>query len=840
MTVQTDSSLAETVSGSEAFQKTIRLLDRAEAEKLFDYQGTWPPPEEDLRAVDLAGADYIVAGSLTQLGQLRSIDLKVYDLADPSAPTFFFIEVSDPAKLNEGLNSLVGQVLTHVGKEFLIASITPQGNARIDSGAIRHQIKSKKGDVYEPSRLQQDLKNVFKMGYFDDVRIKVADSKDGKQVIFEVTEKPLIGQVLLKGTDELKEDKVRGAISINANTIVNPNKIKEAAANIKSLYKEEGFYNTEVTTELTELKKDRVDVIFNIVEGQKIYTKEVRFAGNKSFTPRQLKKMIQTSEKGMLSWLTDSGVLKKEVLEYDVARLTAFYHNKGYIKARVGEPEVVQEGKWLYVTFNIFEGDRYRVGSIDLAGDLIEEEAILLNTLKLKNEEYLSRSILREDILGLTDYYSEKGYAYAEVSPSVTENDAEKRVDIVFNIDKGILVNIERIAISGNTRTRDKVIRRQLEVHEGEVFNSKALRESHDRLQALDFFEDINITPEQTEDPAKMDMSVKVKEKPTGSFSVGAGYSSIENLMFMAEISQNNFLGRGQRLSLNANVSSSQTKFNLGFTEPRIADTKLMGSINLYNWESDYDDYSKESYGGSINFGYPIWRKWVLGFGYGYDDADLTNVSPTASQIIRESMDIHVTSYTNWSLSRRTVDKAIDPGKGSVNSIGLTYAGGPLGGDSAYTKTELVSNWYFPIFWKTTFHVKGSAGQVSSQKDGKLPVFEKYYLGGINNIRGFSSGRISPQDPATKERIGGRKMWYTNTEWIFPLVADAGLKGVVFFDAGNVYDNGWEMDKIKKSVGGGFRWISPMGPLRLEWGYVIDPDPDDETNNWDFSIGGSF
>ncbi|MCF6290062.1 MAG: outer membrane protein assembly factor BamA [Desulfobacterales bacterium] len=840
LTVQADTILKEVLAGSDAFRRTFRLVNRAEAEKLIDYQGTWPPPVKALQAIGGTGADYVVAGSLTQLGRLRSIDLKVFDLLAPASPAYFFVEVKEGETLAQAVDKLAAQVLAHVGRQFLIARITPQGNVRIDSGAIRHQIKSKVGDIYEPARLQQDLKNVFKMGYFDDVRIKVIDTVKGKELIFAVKEKPLIGQVVITGAKELKEKTVRESISIMPNTIVNPHKVKEAAANIRALYKEEGFYNTTVKAEITAPKKGRVNVRFLIDEGSKVYIKEVRFVGNKSYKARKLKKVIQTSAKGIFSWFTDSGLLKQEVLDQDVARLTAYYYNLGYIEARVGQPEVVQKGNWLYITFNIFEGQRYRVGRITITGDLIEAESALLARLKLKDEEYLSRKILREDILRLTDYYSEKGYAYAEVNPAVSESGTEKRVDVTINISKGELVHFQRITISGNTRTRDRVIRRDLDIKEGGIFNSKALRTSHQKLYRLDFFEDIQITPEQTDDKTKMDVKVEVKEKPTGAFSIGAGYSSVDNVMLMAEISQNNFLGKGQRLAFDVNLSSTTNRYNISFTEPRVNDSKLLVAVNLYNWRKIFSDYTKDSTGGSLWLSHPIWEKWQGGLGYGYDNANLTDVSAAASQIIIDSADIHVTSYVLLGLTRDTRDSRLDPGKGSINSINVKYAGGPLGGDSAFTKTEVTSSWFFPFVKETTFHIKGSAGQLVRNPDGELPVFEKFYLGGINTIRGFSSNRISPVDPATGERIGGTRMWYTNIEWIFPLFEDAGLKGVVFFDAGNVYEDEWDLGRIKKSIGGGFRWASPMGPLRLEWGYVIGPEANEEQSNWDFSIGGSF
>ncbi len=840
--VLADKALNEVLDRHSIREDTVIQMMREDAGTILDYQGVWPPSEKTVKELfnQKEGLRYIAAGSLTQLGNQISIDVKLFDSINFLEPTYYFEDVESVDTLSQAMDKLLGKVLSYTSKDSLIAEIIIKGNERIDTGAIRRQIKSRTNDHFDPSALNADLKQVFKMGYFDDIKINVEATDKGKEITFEIKEKPVIGQVIISGTEELEEDTVRESVIVVSNTIVNPRKVKESVDNIIALYKEKGFYNTTVDSSLSYPKPERVDIRFTVEEGPKIYTKEVRFVGNRAYKAKQLKKIIETSTKGFFSWITESGLLKRDVLEQDVARLTAYYHNNGYIEAKVGEPEIVQDGKWLYVTFNIFEGDRYKVGDVDLTGDLIIEKESLLALLKIHQQEYLSRKILREDILRLTDYYAENGYAFADVKPAIVENKVEKTVNISIDIVKADLVYIERITIKGNTRTRDKVIRRELKIKEKGIFNSKALRKSHERLIRLDFFEDVSITPESSLDKSKMDVTIEVKEKPTGAFSIGAGYSSVENLMVMGEISQNNFLGKGQRLSFKANLSSRTNRYSIGFTEPHYKDSKLSVGYDLYNWEKEYDDYTKESKGGGIRFGYPITEYWKMGFGYGYDNADLTDIDANASQIIKDSADIHVTSFVNFGVSRDSRDRLYGASKGSKNAINVKYAGGPLGGDSAFTKYEVTSSWYFPLFWETTYHLKGVMGQVVENSGGKLPIYEKFYLGGIRTIRGFPSNRISPIDPVTQERVGGENMWYVNAEWIFPLSKDVGLKGVLFFDAGNVYDVDWDFDDIKKSVGAGIRWLSPMGPLRLEWGYVIDPTDDEDQSNWDFSIGGEF
>ena len=845
-----DAALTKTLGEDPAHMRSFRILPRSEAENIFDYTTAWPPSYEALHAFGTGTAadyNYVAVGAVTMLGDFISIDIKVYDLLDPSSQTFYYLDDQKLENVERSMSKIFKDVLAYTGHDFLIARIAPAGNSRIDSGAILRNISSRAGDIYDPEQLRNDVKNVFKMGYFDDVQLKVEDTPKGKAVTFDVKEKPVISNITINGEDELKENDIREVISVAPNTILNPQKIRETVDNIKSLYKSKGYYNTEVTTELTYPNADQVNIVFAIQEGEKVYIKEIRFVGNESFKDSELQKVMGTKEKGWLYWFTDSGLLKRDILEQDTSRITSFYHHHGYIEAAVGMPQITQDGGWLYVTIEISEGDRYRVGTIDLTGDIIGSKEELLSLLKIRNEEYLSRNILREDILRLNDYYSENGYAFAEASPTVDTKKAEKIVDISIDINKGDLVYINRITIKGNTRTRDKVIRRALLIREKGVFDSKALRRSHERLQRLDFFEDVSITPEPSPDKTKMDLLVEVKEKPTGAFSIGAGYSSVDSLMFMAEVSQNNFLGRGQRLALSASIRGTSARYNLSFTEPHFYDSQLMLGFDFYNWEREYDTYTRDSRGFALRFGYPVWELWDASFSYGYDNTDLTDVDIWhAAPSIIQSMDINLTSYVTFNLARDTRNSLFAPTRGSQNIIHTKYAGGFLGGDSQFTKVDGLTGWYIPGFFieDTAFHIQLSAGQVWENEEGGLPDYEKFYLGGINSIRGFKTRSIAVTytDPVTgyEYDVGGEIMWFTNLEYHFPLIKAGGLRGLVFYDAGNVYENEWDFSDVKQSVGAGVRWLSPMGPLRIEWGFVINPEDDEDTSNWEFSMGGSF
>jgi len=823
----------------------ITLIARNDAEKLANYQGTWPPAAKILKELaEKTDSDNIAAGDLTFIGNKISIDIKLFDLLSPDNPTFFFQTADSLDGLKDAFAKIATEMKNHLVRELRIATIAPEGNQRIDSGAILGKILTKVGDSYSQTGLRNDLKEIFKMGFFNDVQIDVKDTPQGKKVVFRVVEKPVINTIVYEGTSELKEEDVKAAANIKEHFILNPTKISAAEEAIKNLYKTKGFYNSKVTSTITYPDDKGANVRFIITEGKKIFIKAISVEGNVTFTSKELLGEIETGEKWFMSWLTDGGLLDMNKIQQDAQKIVTYYNNNGFLEARVGEPQITQQEEWLFVKFVVEEGPRFRVGTIDITGDLVGDKEKMLALLSIREQKYVSRQIIRDNILALTDYYAEFGYAFAGIRPITTKSPAGDRMDVTLKVTKGNLVYIDRIAIKGNTRTRDNVIRRELRIVEGGVFDSKALRQSTQSLQRLMYFEEVTITPEPSLDPDRMNVIVQVKEKSTGSFSIGAGYSSADKLILMGQIAENNFLGRGDTLSLSANVSANSHRYNLGYTDPHLNDSPLSWGADLFSTERVYDDYTKDSKGGDIHLGYPIFEKWQVYGTYSYTDTDLTNVLNTASYIIRKSVDLHITSAVKLGLVRDTRNKRYGATEGSRNSMSVTYAGGPFAGDAEFTKLEGSSGWYFPIPFKSAFHFNLSAGQVFENQTDKLPVFERFYLCGLSSMRGFKYAKISPIDGATGDRIGGDKMWYTNTEIVFPLLENQGLMGVIFLDAGQVLNDNESWgdfgNSIKKGTGVEVRWLSPMGPLRLVWGYNLDPKDGEDSSVWDFSVGGIF
>jgi outer membrane protein insertion porin family len=829
-------------------QTDILFLSRIEAEKLANYQGSWPPPVKMMR--DIAAktdSDNLVTGTLTRIGSRISVDIKLFDLLSPGNPSYYYQTVDSPDDLRAAFDKIVLEITRYIERDFRIASLAPEGNKRIDSGAILRKIETKVGDAYDQAALRKDLKEIYSMGYFNDVQIDVSDTPKGKKVIFRIVEKPVITAVLFSGMDEIKEEDIKGAANIKEQFILNPINIAGAEEAIRALYKTKGFYNSKVTSSISYPDDQGAVVQFSIDEGVKMYIKEISVEGNTTFDDDELLDQIETGEKWFLSWLTERGLLDMNMVQQDAARIVTYYNDQGFLEAKIGEPEIRQEEEWLYVKFIVEEGQRFQLGTVNFTGELLGEKDEMMKMLTIQDKEYLSRQAIRDDILKLTDYYAESGYAFADIRPIIKKTPAGDHMDVTFDISKNNLVYIERISIRGNNRTRDNVIRRELRIAEGGVFDSKALRESTQALQRLTYFEEVNIIPEPSLNPDRMNVIVEVKEKSTGNFSIGAGFSSADNLILMGQISENNFLGRGDTLSLSANLSGSSSRYNLGYTNPHLNDSALSWGLDLFSTEREYDDYTKESVGGGLRIGYPIFGKWRIYGNYSFTDTDLTDVSENASFIIKESVDLHITSAIKVSLVRDTRNRLYGASEGSRNVFSIKFAGGPLGGDAQFTKVEASSGWYFPMPFKTVFHIKGSAGQVFENENEKLPVYERFYLGGLTSVRGFEFGKISPvvvNDGGESERIGGDKMWYTNVELIFPLLETQGLNGLVFYDAGQVMDDeeewGDATENIKNAVGLGIQWLSPMGPLSVVLGFNLDPLDDEDDSVWDFSVGGTF
>lgn len=796
---------------------------------------------EHIRKLGMSSAaDHVIWGSLTWIGQNFSLDVRMLDTISDEAPEIFYQEGEGPADLSLKLEELAQEIGIKLFKQERVVDVVVEGNRRIESDAIKRRIATKPGDFFSARTVSQDLKNIFGMEFFDDVRVESEDRPDGKVIIFKVTEKPNIRVIGFKGNRVFKDDEIRENLDIRTGSIFNLFRITRNMERIETIYKEKNYHNVKVDYEIDELEHNQVDLTFIIDEGDKMMIESIVFEGNDTYSDRKLKRLMKTSEKSLFSWVTSAGDLKKEDLNQDVARLQAFYQNNGFIQARVGEPVIEYLEDHISVTIKIDEGPQFKVGTVDIKGDLILSRQELMEKIQIRQEEYYNREVVRNDVMALTDTYSDEGYAFADVAPIIDRNRETLTVDITYMIDKGAQVHFEKIILTGNTRTRDKVIRRELMVHEQDVYSGRLLKRSMRNLFRLDYFEDIRVDTQEGSTEDSMILSIDVDEKPTGAFSFGGGYSSIENAFLMGSISQKNLFGRGQILELRATLGGASTRYSLSFTEPWLFDIPLSAGVDLYNWQRDYDEYDKDARGGGVRFSYPVFDFTRVSLAYNYESAKIKNIAEDASRTIKQLAGTNVESGLLASIRYDSRDRLFNPTEGQNHALTVEYSG--IGGDIGFVKYTGELGVYIPLFWDTVGLIHTEGGYITEISGKLLPDYEKFYLGGIHSLRGFDWRDIFvPDEEGLK--TGGHKYVQLNLEYIFPLVKKAGLMGVIFYDTGNVYgkDEKIDLGRLRKSTGAGFRWYSPVGPIRIEYGYILDPtDREEERGQWEFSMGAAF
>lgn len=824
---------------------------KEEGVAVIEYEGEWKSRGsigEDLRRIRSigieAGADRIIWGSLTTFGNMYSLDARVVETFGTGTPKPFFVEGRNLGTLVAQLKTLSRSIGMAVLNRQTIATILVEGNNRIEADAVKRVIKTREGDIFKAQPLTRDLKKVYAMGYFDDVRVEARSIPGGKAVVFKVREKPTIRNITFEGNKKFKDKKLKENLTLKTGSILNIFKIQSNITIIEDLYREKNYHHIKVTYKTNELKNNQADLEFKIEEGKRSRIENIRFQGNEVYPDKRLKKLVETSEAWFLSFVTQDGDLDHEKLKQDVALLTSFYHNNGYIDARVGEPEVVFTEEGIDVTYKIEEGPRYKIGKVNLVGEFVLPEIQLKAAIQLYHQEFFSKAVMRQDVLLITDLYSDEGYAYAEVIPKIERRDEESLVDVTYDIKKGPLVYYEKIIISGNNKTRDKVIRRELKVYEKELYSGKKMKRGIRNLYYLDFFEDIQVdTPKGSADD-QMIMKIHVKEKDTGQFSLGGGYSSVENVFFNASVSQRNLFGRAQVLKFEAQVGGRTQRFNISFTEPWLFDIPLSGTANIYNWSTDFDSYDKESNGAGLGIGYPVYDFTRAYFNYRFDSSKVSDVQSYAPDSVKDLTGTNITSALASSLVYDSRNKRFNTTRGAKHEARLEYAG--IGGTIGYTKAEAQTSWFIPLFWKFTGFINGEGGFVTQNAGMLLPDYEKFFLGGMNSVRGFDWQDLAPTEINSEGQlawVGGDKFVQFNTELRFPLVEEAGVIGLVFFDTGDVYakDEAVDLGNMRESAGFGFRWFSPMGPIRLENAYILDPQPGEPSGGrWEFTMGAAF
>lgn len=803
----------------------------------------------------LAGAGYAVYGSFSQVGETISLDTRLVEAQGLHAPKPFFVVKEGIINILPAIEETAAKIHAGMLHKERIAAIDVRGNEILDDDVVYMRLKIQPGDLYDPKAINTELKSLYDLGYFDDIEMSVEDAADGKRLIITVKEKPLIQAISVEGAKELDADDLLAAIATKTGAVLNPKVLADDMGKIRELYRKDGYYNAVVDYRLDQADAKRARLNIIVDEGSKLYVTDIVIQGAKQLSPSELKSELALSERGFFSWMTGSGILREEILDRDAAALEAYYGNRGFLNARVGQPEVTYTDQGITVTFQVEEGDRYTVETVTYTGDMIGsvEELNLLVTMDdlAKEKDFFDRSVMRSDLQKLSEHYSNFGYAFAEADVKMARNEENKSLDMTYVMSKGHKVSINRVLIEGNTKTRDNVIRREMRLRDGDVYSGAQLRRSNARLNKLDFFETVEITPEPTTSPTALNLRVKVKEKPTGMFSAGVGYSSYSQVFFSGQVLERNLFGMGYQLGFKGTISARSADYTASFWNPNYNDSDLGVGVSLYNTINEYSDYDKQSMGGRLMFGYPLGEYTNLSWNYRLERYRISSVDEDADKDIKDIEGLNWASAVYGSIKRDTTDRRINPTKGTTYQFSVEYAGGLLGGDDAFVKYIADANYYRPLFWDTIVHVHGQGGYVMENGGDKIPPFERFYLGGMNSVRGYKERTISPVYDNVEsaagydegDEKGGNKSFFFNAEYLVPLHKEMGILGLVFFDAGKAWDDDESIDfDLYKSVGAGIRWYSPLGPLRLEYGYPLDKVKvdDDKKGRLEFSVGQFF
>ncbi len=751
----------------------------------------------------------------------------------------------------------------------VISEIRIIGNQRVETDAIRVHISLQPGQPVKPSAVDSDIKSVYRMGFFTRVNAYVKRQPSGAVLTFVVTEEPLVSEIRFGGMKKISpsDEQIVNGMALHSGSLLDRVRVKATARNIADVYQAKGYLDARVTSRTVAGPNNTVILVFDVNEGPQVEISAVRFVGNRHFKSRLLQAAIQTRPHSIVSWITGSGILDQKKLQDDVDHLTAYYYSEGYLNAHVGYPTLTRRGNSLAVSFEISEGPRYQVGTIDLTGDLRVPKTDLQHLLTLKAGQPFSSTSMQHDVLTLSDFYSNQGYAYVNVDPRTSVNPSTHQVDVAYNVNPGREVLVDRINITGNTKTSDKVIRRELVIQEQEPYSTQKIQKSKQRLDALGYFSNTRISTEPGPSADKIDLDVAVQEANTASLQVGGGYDSYSSVFGNFIVSNSNLFGGGESASASAQIGFLYQDYNLNYTEPWFLDMPLTVSTSAFYDKLFLFSFNQTNTGFQVNTGYPLAELGLkklgpfsleditAGLGYQFESVGISGLSPFTTFAILRYKGYERVSEIIPSIRRFTVDNPLDPRSGSVNNFNLELAG--LGGTSfvkglfhsrfffSYLKSPRWGEWVFSP--GVTYGIGTSLG---GSRGVELPLYERFFpggLGGGGDVRGYQIYSLGPQVtlfnpvgvPFGIEQVGGSQELLLSGETTFPILQSFGIRGALFIDAGNSFflHQTPSLDKLQSAYGFGIRWHSPFGPIAVDIARPINPRPNDRSTVFDFGAG---
>lgn len=741
------------------------------------------------------------------------------------------------------------------------------GQRKIEKDAILNRITSKVGQSVSAERIREDVQNLFKAGYFNDIVVSTLGTPDKLILEFKVTEKPSITEIKFEGTQELKAEEVQEAAGIKAYEILSLSKLREANEKIQKFYEDKGFFLAKVEYKVEDIKKDEtVKVTFKVQENEKVKVKKITILGSSKLSEASIKARLSTAEEGYFSGISSSGAYKQEIFDRDMQVIRFFYFNQGYVQAKIDRPwvTVTPDKKGIYITIRIEEGEQFEVGEIDFAGDVLFTREDLFQAIKIDENKIFAYDVLQRDLADLQAKFGDLGYAYANVIPRTRFHDKERKVDLVFEFDKGNKVYFGQINVVGNTKTRDKVVRRELKVQEGELYNETRRRQSLENIQRLGFFDDVNFkTSTPPDHPEVMNVDIVIKERNTGQIQLGAGYGTSSGFTLQGSVQQTNFLGKGQNLGVSLQLSNDYNQYDLTFTEPYFRDSLWSLGFRLFQTQTrGRADYDENETGASLFSGHPLgdYLRFNVSYTYTADRLASKTFTDASGKEISTDQDLFPlstaegdASMLGTSIEYDTRNDRFKTSKG-IYLRGSYANAGLVGGNLNYQRSGADFRFFRNIFWDVVWRNSFSYANISSTRnDREVPFNKLYLLGGPYSLRGYHFARVGkmkkskalealhPDLPEEYTRFyGGTQQIIYQGELLFPLVREAEMYGVAFYDVGQAEDN-FTADNFYSDAGIGIRWFSPIGPLRFELGFPFKRTSFyHDASVFEFSIGTPF
>ncbi len=766
-----------------------------------------------------------------------------------------------------------------------VLKILVKGNRLSEAVAILNAIGTKANSYLSPTQLGQDIRTLWKLNKYSDIQITYEDVDGGIILTIHVTEKPSIKSIVVHGNKKLDLETINKVVTIKPSAILNEAAAKDNAVKITQRYQEDGFYLAKVTMKLKHLKKNQVEVHYYVKEGPRVKVGGISFSGNRHFSSGKMRSFMATRKPGVFAFLSETnGVFKESDLKIDILKIRSLYLDHGFVKAKVGPAEIEFSSAQnkVYIHIPIDEGKRYKISSIKVSGTLLgpddvqkkiaagdkKAKADLIKKhyglVKSKAGAWFNRTRLATDLKRLTTYYKDMGYAYANVIPLSPIDEKNLSVAVDFRIKPNKKVYIERIEISGNHKTRDKVLRREMIISEGDLYSVTRINVSKARINRLGYYTSVKIKQEKGTRDDQIILKIIVVERSTGTFNVGFGFSTVENFLLQAQVTQQNFLGRGQTLVLQGAMSSLRQFFTLRFIEPNFLDTKWYFAFSLYNSMYAFESFNRETYGGSLTWGYNLTPFWRIFLTYKLEDVSINTSSkgvllgsgsrltiPSTAYVANLFKD-GITSSVKAAISWDRRNNRLFPTKGWLAGASVEVARPEFGSQNIFNRYRAYSRIYYPLFGPFVGKFNAEAGLITSTEESGVPIFERFFIGGINTVRGFRPYSLGPviqvpvsPDPSAQLfsfRKGGDKTLIFNWEIEFDLLKAMMVKGVFFVDAGNAFDDneGYSLSKLRTSWGFGIRWYTFLGILRFEWGLPFNPQPGEDSIVFEFNIGNSF